>query len=59
MVACLFWRVVIDSRVHPTLNPAASMLYLVTTSVHPMLFGVLMTLSPWVWYGVYSGRTER
>lgn len=58
-VACLFWRVAIDARVHPTLNPAASVLYLFTTSLHAMLLGVLMALSPGVWYNVYSGRTER
>lgn len=59
LVACLFWRVVIDSRVRPTLNPGLSIFYLFTTSLHAMVLGVLMALSPRVWYPTYVGRTER
>ena len=58
IVSCLFWRVTLDVRVHLTLNPAASVLYLFTTSLHTMALGVLMALSPRVWYKVYVGRTE-
>ncbi len=58
IAACLFWRVSLDVRVQPTLNPAASVLYLFTTSLHMMTLGVLMALSPTAWYKVYIGRTE-
>lgn len=58
LVACLFWRVAIDYRKVPTLNPGLGILYLFTTSLHAMVLGVLMALSPRVWYPVYIGRTE-
>jgi putative membrane protein len=59
IAACLFWRVAVDARLQPTLSPIASVLYLFTTSLHAMLLGILMTLSPSVWYASYTGRTER
>ncbi|MGV3485407.1 MAG: cytochrome c oxidase assembly protein, partial [Planctomycetaceae bacterium] len=59
VAACLFWRIAIDAREVPTLNPGLSVLYLFTTSLHATVLGVLMALSPKVWYPVYIGRTER
>ena len=58
LIACLFWRIVLDTRHGPTLNPGLSVLYLFTTSLHAMGLGVLMTLSPSAWYGIYVGRTS-
>lgn len=58
LAACLFWRVAIDPRAQPRLNPGLGVLYLFTTSLHGMVLGVFMALSPHAWYGVYAGRTE-
>lgn len=58
LVACLFWRVAVDRRSHWRLNPGLSVLYLFTTSLHAMVLGVFMALSPRPWYPVYVGRTE-
>jgi len=58
VVACLFWRVVLDVRTHAALHPTVGVLYLFTTSLHCMLLGVLMALAPRLWYPVYQGRTE-
>jgi len=58
VTAFLFWRVVLDSRSHRRLNPAVSVLYLFTTSLHSMLLGVLMALSPTLWYEHYRNRPE-
>jgi putative membrane protein len=57
-IAFLFWRLVLDPRRIPTLNPGWSIVYLFTTSLHAMVLGVLMALAPRVWYPVYIGRTE-
>lgn len=56
--ACLFWRIVVDRRRHRRLSPELAVVYLFTTSIHSMLLGVFMTLSPVVWYDSYVGRTE-
>ena len=58
LVACLFWRVAIDPRAQLRLNPGLSVLYLFTTSLHAMMLGVFMALSPSVWYPIYAGRTK-
>lgn len=59
VVACLFWRVVIDSRRRRIIAPGLAVLYLFTTSIQTMFLGVFMALSPTVWYPIYAGRTER
>lgn len=58
LAACLFWRVVVDSRSHLRLNAGLGVLYLFTTSLHATMLGVFMALSPTPWYAVYVGRTE-
>lgn len=59
VVAYLFWRLVLDPRRIPTLNPGWSIVYLFTTSLHAMVLGVLMALAPRAWYPMYIARTER
>ncbi len=59
IVACLFWRVVLDPRRQRSIEPGLGVLYLFTTSIHAMFLGVLMALSPTVWYPIYAGRTQR
>lgn len=59
LVACLFWKVAIDPRRHRRFNPGLAIFYLFTTSIHAMALGVLMALSPYLWYPVYVGRAER
>ncbi len=59
VVAVLFWRVILDARQIPTLNPGLGVIYLFTTSLHAMVLGVLMALAPRVWYPIYAGRAER
>ncbi len=57
LVACLFWRPVVDARAGPTLNPGLCIFFLFSTSLHAMVLGVFMTLSPTIWYESYIGRT--
>jgi putative membrane protein len=59
LAACLFWRIAIDRRRRPTLNPGWSVLYLFTTSLHATVLGVFMALAPSVWYPTYMDRTWR
>jgi putative membrane protein len=58
VAAFLFWRLVLDGRHRPTLNPGLSVLYLFTTSIQTMMLGVMMTLSPKAWYPIYDGRSQ-
>lgn len=55
--AALYWRVLLDPDSRRRLNRGAGVLFLFTTSLHTMALGVLMTLSPVVWYPGYEGRT--
>ena len=55
--ACLYWRLMFDPIGRVRLTPALAVAYLFTTSLHGMLLGVLMALSPRVWYGFYEERT--
>ena len=55
--ACLYWRVVLDPLRRRRLHPLAAVVALFTTSLHAMLLGVFMALSPAVWYKVYGART--
>ena len=55
--ACLFWRVPLDPLRRRRLQPLATVIVLFTTSLHAMLLGVFMALSPAVWYEFYTART--
>jgi putative membrane protein len=55
--ACLYWRVMFDPLGRVRLSPALAIAYVFTTSLHGMLLGVFMALSPRVWYGFYDGRS--
>ena len=55
--ACLYWRVMFDPIGRVQLTPALGVAYLFTTSLHGMLLGVLMALSPRIWYGFYADTT--
>jgi putative membrane protein len=55
--ACLFWRVLLDPVHRLRLASGPGVIYLFTTSLHATALGVLMALSPLVWYPTYEGRT--
>jgi putative membrane protein len=55
--ALLFWRVLLDPAFRWRLNWGAGVLYLFTTSLHTMALGVLMALSPSVWYPGFEERS--
>jgi putative membrane protein len=57
VAAALFWRVLIDPITRLSLNRAAGVLYLFTTSLHATVLGVFMALAPRPWYPEYLGRT--
>lgn len=50
----LFWRVLLDPISRLRLSTGMGVLYLFATSLHAMLLGVFMTLSPRVWYPTYG-----
>lgn len=56
-VACLFWRSLLipSRRLH--LHPLAAVTSLFTTSLHAMLLGIFMALSPVIWYETYVSST--
>jgi putative membrane protein len=55
--ACLFWGHLLDPLRRRRLHPLAAVVTLLTTSIHAMLLGVFMALSPSLWYEVYAERT--
>ena len=55
--SCLFWRVLLDPLGRLRLVHGVAVMYLFTTSLHAMLLGVFMALSPRVWYPFYADRT--
>jgi putative membrane protein len=55
--ACLFWRSLLDPLHRLQLHPLAAVVALFTTSLHAMLLGVFMALSPVIWYETYTSRT--
>jgi putative membrane protein len=58
VVACLFWRVVLDPISRFRIGPGAGVLYLFTTTLHATVLGVWMTVAPFPWYATYFGRSE-
>jgi putative membrane protein len=58
VASCLFWRVLVDPVSRLSMNRAAGVIYLFTTSLHATLLGVFMALAPTPWYADYVGRTE-
>jgi putative membrane protein len=56
--ACLYWRVMFDPLGRTRLGPVAVVVYVFTTSLHGMLLGVLLALSPRLWYPFYAGTTQ-
>ncbi len=56
--ACLFWRVTLNPSARHHLHPLTAVGFLFTTSLHAMLLGVFMALSPAVWYEIYAARTQ-
>jgi putative membrane protein len=58
IVACLFWRVLLDPIHRFKMGRALGIVYLFATTLHATLLGVFMTLSPKLWYGFYEGRTS-
>ena len=59
IIACLFWRLLLDKRQSQIMSTGLGVFYLFTTSLQTMFLGVFMALSPTVWYSSYDGRTDR
>lgn len=55
--ACLFWRSLFAPVRRLQLNPLVAVIALFTTSLHAMLLGVFMALSPVIWYEAYASHT--
>jgi putative membrane protein len=55
--SCLYWRVMFDPIGRTRLGPVAVVIYVFTTSLHGMLLGVLIALSPQLWYPIYAHTT--
>jgi cytochrome c oxidase assembly factor CtaG len=55
--ACLFWWGIAHGR-YGRLGYGAAVIYLFTTAVHSGVLGALLTLSPSIWYPVYSATTS-
>jgi putative membrane protein len=58
LAAVLLWQMVLVPMHGTTAQPAINAGVLFITSVAGMVLGVLMALSPYVWYPSYVGRTE-
>ncbi|WP_141735986.1 cytochrome c oxidase assembly protein [Oligoflexus tunisiensis] len=52
-----FWKVLLRRIGRPALNSAAGIVYLFVTSLHSTALGVLMALSPQIWYPFYAHTT--
>jgi len=52
-----FWKVLLRRIGQPALNAAAGILYLFVTSLHSTALGVLMAVSPRIWYPFYTHTT--
>lgn len=57
IASCLFWRMLLDPLRRRRLHPLTAVTILFTTSLHAMLLGIFMALSPVVWYEIYSARS--
>lgn len=58
IVACLFWRVLLDPTGRRTLQAGLAVLYLFTTTLHATVLGVFMTIAPSPWYPSYQASTQ-
>lgn len=54
-----FWEILINPLSKRLLHPGLALFYVFVTSIHTMLLGVFMTLSPRVWYEIYKIRAPR
>lgn len=52
-----FWKVLLRRIGQPALNAAAGILYLFVSSLHSTALGVLMAISPRIWYPFYTHTT--
>lgn len=54
-----FWSILLDPFSKRPVQPGLALFYIFVTSIHTMILGVLMALSPRVWYGIYEVRAPR
>lgn len=54
----LFWRILLDPFQRNRIHPGVGILYLFVASLHAMILGVLMALSPSVWYSHYEASAH-
>ncbi len=53
LTSYFFWILILDPFAKRSLRPEMSLVYLFVSSIHAMILGVLMALSPRVWYEPY------
>ena len=58
VAAWLFWKPLLNSSRRNTLPAGLAVLYLLTTTLHMTVLGVLMTVAPTAWYGEYATTTQ-
>lgn len=56
--ACVYWRGIIDPACRSRLQPLTAVGSLFATSLHAMLLGIFLALSPRIWYEAYGSQTE-
>lgn len=49
-----FWKLALDPYTRNRIRPEVGVIYIFVTSLHSMILGVLMALSPVVWYESYN-----
>lgn len=52
--SCLFWKSVLHPLKTRRMEPAIAVIYLYLASIHSVALGVLMAISPFVWYQPYQ-----
>lgn len=55
-VACYFWNTMLVPLRRRGLHPLTAVIALFSTSLHAMLLGIFMSLSPVIWYEAYADR---
>lgn len=58
LAAWLFWRPLLDRRRRNSMPAGMAVLYLLTTTLHVTVLGVLMTVAPDPWYAEYADTTR-
>ena len=58
VAAWLFWRPLLHNRRRDSMPAGMAVFYLLTTTLHVTVLGVLMTIAPLAWYGEYADTVQ-